>query len=94
MDFGSIGLCHVAAGFTDCMVEFAKGFAIWDLAPGHYILNAAGGAVLDLEGHPIPLDYRLTTLADIGEAMNRRQKFVAATDLKLAQDVLKAMTKA
>lgn len=92
VDFGSIGLCHVAAGFTDCMVEFAKGFAIWDLAPGHYILNAAGGTVLDLEGRPLSLDYQLTTLADIGEAMNRRQKFVAATDLTLAQDVLKMMT--
>src|SRR5437667_442199 len=45
VDFGSVGLCHVAAGFTDAMVEFAKGFAIWDLAPGHYVLHAAGGVV-------------------------------------------------
>ncbi|GAA0426362.1 hypothetical protein Acor_55010 [Acrocarpospora corrugata] len=91
VDFGSIGLCHVAAGFTDAMVEFAKGFAIWDLAPGHYILNAAGGAVLDLEGRPIPLDYRLDTLADINAAMNKRQRFVAATDLALAQSILHTM---
>jgi myo-inositol-1(or 4)-monophosphatase len=35
VDFGSAGLCHVAAGFSDAMIEFAKGFAIWDLSPGH-----------------------------------------------------------
>ncbi len=26
VDFGSVGLCHVAAGFSDAMIEFAKGF--------------------------------------------------------------------
>ena len=41
VDFGSVGLCHVAAGFSDAMIEFAKGFAIWDLLPGHYILHSA-----------------------------------------------------
>jgi myo-inositol-1(or 4)-monophosphatase len=25
VDFGSVGLCHVAAGFTDAVIEFAKG---------------------------------------------------------------------
>jgi myo-inositol-1(or 4)-monophosphatase len=50
VDFGSVGLCHVAAGFTDAMVEFTKGFAVWDLAPGHYILHAAGGIVTHLDG--------------------------------------------
>jgi hypothetical protein len=34
VDFGSVSLCHVAAGFTEATLEFAKGFAIWDLAPG------------------------------------------------------------
>jgi myo-inositol-1(or 4)-monophosphatase len=43
VDFGSIGLCHVAAGQTDGMIEFAKGFAAWDLLPGHYVLHTAGG---------------------------------------------------
>ncbi|MER6943417.1 inositol monophosphatase family protein [Nonomuraea sp. NPDC000554] len=93
VDFGSIGLCHVAAGFTDAMIEFAKGFAIWDLAPGHYILNAAGGVVLDLQGRPIPLDYQFGTVADIRKAMDQRQKFVAASSLSLARDVLSTMTK-
>ncbi|GAA3127191.1 inositol monophosphatase family protein [Streptosporangium carneum] len=93
VDFGSIGLCHVAAGFSDAMIEFAKGFAIWDLAPGHYILNAAGGVVLDLQGRPIPLNYQFGTVADIRKAMSQRRKFVAASSLSLAQDILTAMMK-
>ncbi|MFF5204408.1 inositol monophosphatase family protein [Streptosporangium sp. NPDC000396] len=75
-------------------IEFAKGFAIWDLAPGHYILNAAGGVVLDLQGRPISLDYGFGTVADIRKAMKQPQEFVAASSLSLAQDVLAAMAKA
>ncbi len=86
LDFGSIGLCHVAAGFTDAVVEFAKGFAIWDLAPGAYILNCAGGGVYDLTGAPISLDGLLT---DIGAAMSTRRKFVATRDETLARDILR-----
>jgi myo-inositol-1(or 4)-monophosphatase len=88
VDFGSVGLCHVAAGFTDAMIEFAKGFAIWDLSPGHYVLHAAGGTVLDLEGVPIPLDYGLDSLGDIAGAMNGRRTFVAAGSEKLAREIL------
>ncbi|OLE22062.1 MAG: hypothetical protein AUG49_20305 [Catenulispora sp. 13_1_20CM_3_70_7] len=87
VDFGSISLCHVAAGMTDATAEFAKGFAIWDLAPGHYILHAAGGAVIDLDGKPVPLDAGFTTLADIGKAMKQRQKFIAAPDAVLAAQI-------
>jgi myo-inositol-1(or 4)-monophosphatase len=88
VDFGSMSLCHVAAGFTDATLEFAKGFAIWDLAPGHYILHAAGGAVLSLDGEPLPLDHDLTTLADIAHAMAPRQKFIAAGSPRLARQIL------
>lgn len=88
VDFGSVGLCHVAAGLTDAMVEFAKGFAIWDLSPGHYVLHAAGGTVLDLQGSPIPLDYGLDSLDEIASAMNGRRKFIAAGSAKLAREIL------
>ncbi|MFI6184309.1 inositol monophosphatase family protein [Nonomuraea sp. NPDC051191] len=91
VDFGSISLCHVAAGFTDATIEFAKGFAVWDLAPGHYILDAAGGVVLDLEGDPRPLDYQFGSIADINKAMDTRQKFVAASSLALARDIVAAI---
>ncbi|ALG06406.1 hypothetical protein AOZ06_05230 [Kibdelosporangium phytohabitans] len=87
VDFGSVSLCHVAAGFTDATVEIAKGFAIWDLAPGHYILHAAGGTTIDLNGRPITLDYSLNTLSQINETMDGRQKFIAAGNAVLAMDI-------
>jgi myo-inositol-1(or 4)-monophosphatase len=88
VDFGSVSLCHVAAGFTEATLEFAKGFAVWDLAPGHYILHAAGGVVLDLSGAPVPLDYNFNSLTDIAAAMDRRQQFVAAGSQKLAEEIV------
>jgi myo-inositol-1(or 4)-monophosphatase len=91
LDFGSVGLCHVAAGLTDAMIEFAKGFAIWDLAPGHYILAAAGGTVLDLNGRPLSLDYGLTSQADIARAMEPRQRFIAAGSEQLAQELARIL---
>lgn len=87
VDFGSISLCHVAAGFTDAVVEFAKGFAVWDLAPGQYVLHAAGGTVIDLSGDPIGLDHGFTSLADITAAMNGRQTFIAAGSTELAHEI-------
>ena len=91
VDFGSVSLCHVAAGFTDATFEFAKGFAIWDLAPGHYILHAAGGTTLTLNGDPLSLDHGLTTLTDIAKAMTPRQKFVAAATPQLARQILSTL---
>ncbi|MEV6598367.1 inositol monophosphatase family protein [Actinoplanes sp. NPDC051346] len=91
VDFGSISLCHVAAGMTEAVIEFAKGFAIWDLAPGHYILHASGGTVLDLEGKPVPLDYHLDSFAGVADAMDRRQRFVAAGSLGLAKEVVSSL---
>ena len=73
---------------TEAVIEFAKGFAVWDLAPGHYILHASGGTVLDLEGKPVPLDYQFGSLAEIATAMDRRQRFVAAGSLDLAKEIV------
>jgi myo-inositol-1(or 4)-monophosphatase len=91
VDFGSVSLCHVAAGFTDATIEFAKGFAAWDLYPGHYILRAAGGVVIDLSGENLPLNYHLESPKDVLEAMNRRQKFIAASTAELAEKILGAL---
>ena len=88
VDFGSVSLCHVAAGMTEAVIEFAKGFAVWDLAPGHYILHASGGTVLDLDGKPVPLDYHFNSVTEIAEAMNRRQRFVAAGSADLAEEIV------
>lgn len=88
VDFGSISLCHVASGQTDATVEFAKGFAIWDLSPGHYILHAAGGTVIDLQGKEMSLDYGLGSLEDIAAAMDERRMFIAAAGPSLAHEIL------
>jgi len=86
--FGSISLCHVATGQTDAMLEFAKGFATWDLYPGHYILEAAGGVVVDLDGRPIALDGRFDTSEKVTAAMTTRQEFVATASPDLAREIL------
>ncbi|MGI5187309.1 inositol monophosphatase family protein [Promicromonospora sp. CA-289599] len=91
VDFGSISLCHVAAGFTDATMEIAKGFAVWDLSPGHYILHAAGGFTIDLDGNPIALDYGLNTLAEINKTMSQRRKFIAAGNHALAEEIRNAI---
>ncbi|WP_280361366.1 inositol monophosphatase family protein [Nocardia wallacei] len=91
IDFGSIGLCHVAAGFSDAMIEFAKGFAIWDLLPGHYVLHAAGGVVTDLLGMQIELDYGLDSIASIGQTMGRRRTFIAAGTTRLAEEIRQSL---
>ncbi|GHJ46071.1 hypothetical protein Cs7R123_34130 [Catellatospora sp. TT07R-123] len=91
VDFGSIGLCHVAAGFTDAMVEFTKGFAVWDLAPGQYVLVAAGGAVVGLDGRELSLDLGFDSLDGIAAAMTPRRKFVATGTVDLARDILKVL---
>ncbi|WP_067659622.1 inositol monophosphatase family protein [Nocardia harenae] len=87
VDFGSVSLCHVAAGFTDATIEIAKGFAVWDLSPGHYILHAAGGVVIDLDGNTIPLDSGLNSLEEINYVMSTRQKFIAAGNRTLADQI-------
>jgi myo-inositol-1(or 4)-monophosphatase len=91
VDFGSVSLCHVAAGMTEAVIEFAKGFAVWDLAPGHYILHASGGTVLDLDGEPVPLDYHFDSIAEVTKAMDRRQRFVAAGSTDLAREIVESI---
>jgi myo-inositol-1(or 4)-monophosphatase len=91
VDFGSVSLCHVAAGFTDATIEIAKGFAVWDLSPGHYILHAAGGVTMDLKGQPITLNYGLNSLLEINETMNTRQKFIAAGNPGLAEEIRRSI---
>lgn len=91
VDFGSVSLCHVAAGMTESVIEFAKGFAVWDLAPGHYVLHASGGTVLDLDGEPMSLDYGFDSFEDVAKAMDRRQPFVAAGSLDLAKEIVSVL---
>jgi len=91
VDFGSIGLCHIAAGFTDGMIEIAKGFKLWDLIPGHYILHAAGGFVSSLDGKKIPLDLNFHNFSNIKLSMEKRKKFVAAGNMSLLELLLESL---
>jgi 3'(2'), 5'-bisphosphate nucleotidase len=45
----SLKLCKLAAGEADCYPRFGRTME-WDIAAGHAILAAAGGAVTDLQG--------------------------------------------
>jgi myo-inositol-1(or 4)-monophosphatase len=69
------------------MIEFAKGFAIWDLMPGHYVLTAAGGLVVDLAGVPLTFANKLDSLDGIAKSMNGRQRFIAARTPELAAEL-------
>jgi myo-inositol-1(or 4)-monophosphatase len=91
IDFGSVGLCHVAAGFTDAMVEVARGFHLWDLFPGQHILTAAGGIVTSLDGMKLPLDLDIRSLSDVRRALKRRTKFVAAGQAALLRSILNTL---
>ncbi|MFF1819286.1 inositol monophosphatase family protein [Kribbella sp. NPDC058245] len=88
---GSASLCHVAAGFTDATLEIQKGFAPWDFLPGHYVLHAAGGTAIDLEGNPIGLDYGWNSITEISQAMAGKQKFIATSDPALAEEIRKTL---
>ena len=59
--------------------------------PGHYILHAAGGVTIDLDGNPIALDYGLNTLAEINTTMGTRRKFIAAGSYALAEEIRSAI---
>nr|WP_256415899.1 inositol monophosphatase family protein [Ruegeria sp. HKCCD8929] len=86
IDFGSAGLCHVASGGTDAFIEIAKGFWLWDLYPGHFILEASGGTVVDLAGNKLSLSLP-SSLEGMRCAMRKRQKFVSASSEVLAKSI-------
>ncbi|MFN0074010.1 MAG: inositol monophosphatase family protein [Chloroflexota bacterium] len=88
VDFGSIGFCHVAAGFTDAFIEVAKGFSLWDLLPGQYILQAAGGLVSSLSGTLLPCRLSTADPVALTRQMNMRQKFVAAGNPAMLKCIL------
>jgi myo-inositol-1(or 4)-monophosphatase len=88
VDFGSIGFCHVATGATDVFLDVVKGFALWDLLPGRLILEAAGGVITDLTGTPLPWpNTAFTDLDAMSDAMNTRQRFIAAANHDVARTV-------
>src|ERR1039457_643279 len=61
LSWGSNTIIQVAAGYADVAIEFAKGFATYDILPGFYLGLKTGLTILDLSGKPI------TTCLDIDD---------------------------
>ena len=97
LSWGSNTIIQVAAGYADVAIEFAKGFATYDILPGLYIGLKTGLTILDLDGNPITskLD-----LAEIFAAFRKdsthpkRTPFVAAKDHALAEQVIRLLKRA
>jgi fructose-1,6-bisphosphatase/inositol monophosphatase family enzyme len=96
LSYGSNTIIQVAAGYADVAIEFAKGFATYDILAGFYIGLKTGLTILDLNGKPIT---SRVDIDDIFSAFRRdstrpkRTAFVAAKNLVLAEQVLKLLKK-
>lgn len=90
LSWGSNTLIQVAAGYADAAVEFARGFAAYDVLPGLLLCRAAGVCLLDLNGRDIDVDAAIDVDA-IFEQFRRDPKhparlpFVAATTRAVAE---------
>ena len=96
LSWGSNTIIQVAAGHADVAIEFAKGFATYDILVGFYIGLKTGLTILDLNGKPI------TTRLDIDDIFAtfrkdpqhpRRTPFVAAKNPALAEQAVKLLRK-
>lgn len=94
LSWGSNSIIQVAAGHADVAIEFAKGFATYDVLPGLFIGLKSGLTILDLDGNP------LTTKLDIDKIFAtfrrdaqhpQRTPFVAAKDPALAEQVIRLL---
>ena len=96
LSWGSNTIIQVAAGYADVAIEFAKGFATYDILPGLYIGLKTGLTIVDLSGNPI------TSKLDLEDIMAtfrrdpqhpKRLPFIAAKEPTLAQQVLKLLNR-
>jgi len=94
LSWGSNTIIQVAAGYADVAIEFAKGFATYDILPGLYIGLKAGLTIVDLSGNPITskrdLDEIFTTFRK-DAAHPLRTPFIAAKEPALVEQVLKLL---
>jgi len=96
LSWGSNTIIQVSAGYADVAIEFAKGFATYDILPGFYIALKTGLTILDLNGQPI------TTCLDIDDifatfrrdpAHPKRTAFVASKNPALAEQVVRLLNR-
>lgn len=89
---GAASLCKVACGCIDGAVEFIKGFQVYDLYPGAYILTKAKGLCLKpASADEICLTLNIGTQDDIPGEVKKRQIFVAAGTHKLFHQIAAAL---
>ncbi len=91
LSWGSNTIIQVAAGYADVAIEFAKGFATYDILPGLYIGLKTGLTILDLQGNPITSQLNLDEIftAFRKDAKHpKRTPFVAAGNAALAEQVI------
>ena len=94
---GSLGPVRVAEGTWDASVEIVKGFRTWDFAPGAFIAEGAGAAVVDLKGQRISFDTIPQMKAWRSQRFTKdaldatRQKFIVAATDKLAQQIVSVL---
>jgi myo-inositol-1(or 4)-monophosphatase len=91
LSWGSNTIIQVAAGYADVAIEFAKGFATYDILPGLYIGLKTGLTILDLSGNPITSKLDLKDIFATFRRDPKRPKrtpFIAAKEPALADQVL------
>ncbi len=94
LSWGSNTIIQVAAGYADVAIEFAKGFATYDILPGLYIGLKTGLTILDLDGNPLTtkLDIDNIFAAFRSDAQHpQRTPFIAAKNPALAEQVLRLL---
>jgi len=96
LSWGSNTIIQVAAGYADVAIEFAKGFATYDILPGLYIGLKTGLTIVDLSGNPITskLDLEAVMASFRSDPQHpKRMPFIAAKEPALAEQVLKLLKK-
>jgi myo-inositol-1(or 4)-monophosphatase len=94
LSWGSNTIIQVAAGYADVAIEFARGFATYDILPGLYIGLKTGLTILDLHGNPITSQLNLDEIfaAFRMDAKHpKRTPFVAAMNPALAEQVIRLL---
>jgi myo-inositol-1(or 4)-monophosphatase len=94
LSWGSNTIIQVAAGYADVAIEFAKGFATYDILPGLYLGLKTGLTILDLNGNPLTSELDLDEIfaAFRKDAKHpKRMPFVAAKNPALAEQVIRLL---
>lgn len=92
--WGSNTIIQVAAGYADIAVEFAKGFATYDILPGLYIGLKTGLTIVDLDGQPLDCHLDIDRIfADFRRDPRhpKRTPFIAAKEPALAEQAVRLL---